>query len=98
MTRQHPSTAESWEWDEGNERELAQHRIMPTEVYQVFENGPTWAPNVRRHAGDWKMMGRTRGGRRLTIVVRFYEDRAVLRPITGWDTTVGERARYFEGR
>jgi len=53
---------------------------------------------VRQHAGDWKMMGTTRGGRRLTIVIRFYEDRAVLRPITGWDTTVGERARYFEGR
>jgi len=88
MTRRHPSTAESWEWDEGNERELAQHRIMPTE----------WAPNVRHHAGDWKMMGKTSGGRRLTIVVRFYEDRAVLRPITGWETTVGERARYFEGR
>jgi IS5 family transposase len=98
MTRRHPATAESWEWDEGNEGELAQHRIMPTEVYQVYENGPKWAPNVRRHAGDWKMMGRTKGGRRLTIVVRFYGDRAVLRPITGWDTTSGERARYFEGR
>jgi hypothetical protein len=98
MTRRHPSTAESWEWDEGNERELAQHRILPTEVYQVYENGPKWAPNVRQHAGDWKMMGTTRGGRRLTIVVRFYEDRSLLRPITGWDTTVGERARYFEGR
>jgi len=71
---------------------------MPTEVYEVLENGPKWVPNVRQHAGDWKMMGKTRGGRRPTIVVRFYEDPAVLRPITGWDTTVGERARYFEGR
>jgi hypothetical protein len=35
-----------WEWDEGNEGELAQHRIMPTEVYQVYGNGPKWAPNV----------------------------------------------------
>ena len=31
------------------------------------------------------------------IVVRLYSDRNVLRPITGWDSTAGERSRYFEG-
>jgi hypothetical protein len=54
-------------------------------------------PNVRHRAGDWKMLGQTNGGRRLTIVVRLYSDRNVLRPITGWDSTAGERSRYFEG-
>jgi hypothetical protein len=43
------------------------------------------------------MLGRTNGGRRLTIVIRFYADRSVLRPITGWRTTVGERSKFFKG-
>jgi uncharacterized DUF497 family protein len=91
-----PWDAEAWEWDEGNEMELHRHGISPRDVYAVYSNGPVWAPNVRHHAGDWKML-QTDGGRRLTIVVRLYSDRRLLRPITGWDSTTGERSRYFEG-
>lgn len=43
------------------------------------------------------MLGRTHGGRPLTIVIRFYPDRSVLRAITGWKTTTGEHSRYLEG-
>lgn len=93
----HPSTADAWEWDEGNEGELAAHEISPAEVYEVWANGAVWVPNVRRRAGDWKMLGRTDGGRRLTIVLRLYGDRGVLRPITGWDATAAERTKYFQG-
>jgi hypothetical protein len=46
--------------------------------------------------GDWKMIGRTRGGRRLTIVVRYYADRRTVRPITGWETPKSERSKYGE--
>lgn len=90
-----PRNAEAWEWDEGNENELADHRIDPEEVYQVWENDPTWVPNTRHRPGDRKMIGRTHGGRRLTIVVRYYEDRRTIRPITGWDATKGEITEYF---
>jgi hypothetical protein len=96
MTK-HPSSGEAWEWDEGNEAELSGHNITPGEVYEIWENGPVWAPTIRRHAGDWKMIGRTNGGRPLTIVIRFYPDRGTLRPITGWRTTTGERSKYGEG-
>jgi uncharacterized DUF497 family protein len=96
MTKK-PSEAEAWEWDEGNEEELHRHSITARDIYEVWANGPTWVPNVRHRAGDWKMLGQTNGGRRLTIVVRLYSDRNVLRPITGWDSTAGERSRYFEG-
>jgi uncharacterized DUF497 family protein len=96
MTRK-PWDAEAWEWDEGNEMELHRHGLTPRDVYEVYTNGPVWVSNVRHHAGDWKMLGRTDGGRRLTIVVRLYSDRSVLRPVTGWDSTTGERSRYFEG-
>lgn len=91
----HPATATGWDWDDGNERELAAHGITPFEVEQVFSNDPVWAPNRRHRAGDWKMVGRTDGGRRLTIVIRFRQDVHELRPITGWDATDGELTRYF---
>lgn len=91
----HPVNAQAWDWDEENEGELAAHGISPEEVRQVFEGRPVWARNRRHRAGDWKMMGRTAGGRRLSIVV-YYEPRlGRLRPITGWDATAGERTRYF---
>ena len=92
----HPTTATAWEWDDGNERELAGHGISSMDVYEVWANGAYWVPNRRGRSGDWKMCGRTDGGRRLTVVVRFYPDRGLIRPITGWDATHGERSRYFK--
>jgi uncharacterized DUF497 family protein len=92
----HPEHAEDFEWDEGNESELAAHGISPIEVEDVFDNGPKWARNRSYRSGDWKMMGLTQGGRRLTIVVRLDVDRRGLRPITGWTSTAGEGRRYFD--
>lgn len=93
----HPSNAEELHWDEGNEGELSGHGIVPMEVHQVFENGATWVRNKRNRAGDFKMIGHTRGGRTLTIVVRWIEETRQLRPITGWETTDGEQTRYMKG-
>lgn len=90
----HPAHAECWHWDEGNESELARHHITAAEVEEVFADDPTWVPNRRRRSGDWKMIGDTSGGRLLTIVVRHDNDARLLRPITGWDATEGERTRY----
>jgi hypothetical protein len=53
----HPSEAEVFDWDEGNEEELSNHAISGNEVEQVFANGPVFAPNKRYRAGDWKMLG-----------------------------------------
>ena len=82
----HPSEASEFEWDERNQSELWRHHIVPEEVEEVFDNHPVWNPNKHNRAGDWKMVGRTNGGRRLTVVVRHLEDRYLLRAITGWDS------------
>lgn len=86
---------EAFEWDEGNEEELGRHRITPYEVEQVFENEPTWARNKRGRAGDWIVVGRTNGGRVLTIVFLLKGETDIVRPVTGWDSTRGERTRYL---
>lgn len=36
----HPSQAAFWEWWDGDEDELHEHRITPNEVYEVWVNGP----------------------------------------------------------
>jgi uncharacterized DUF497 family protein len=90
-----PWEAEGFEWDEGNESELwGPHRILPWEVEDVFWNAPVWVPNKKEGSGDYKMIGRTNGGRRLTIVVETKEVTRMLRPVTGWETTGGELSRY----
>jgi hypothetical protein len=66
--------------------ELWRHRVEPDEVEQVFDNHPPWIPNKRNRAGDWKMVGTTNGGRRLTIIARTNDRLGHLRAITGWDS------------
>ena len=90
-----PWHAEAIEWDEGNESELAAHGIRPAEVDELFEGGPKWGPTREYRAGDWKMVGYTASGRAITVVVSFDEARATLRPVTGWDSTQGEKTKYL---
>jgi uncharacterized DUF497 family protein len=95
-----PWEAEGFEWDEANESELAdpRHPIQPWEVEQVFWNVPVWAPNRRGRSGDRIMVGRTDGGRRLTIVVQVKGATRQLRPITGWPSTQAELSKYGRGK
>jgi len=95
----HPSYALLFEWDEGNERELAAHRVMAEEVEQVFwHDHPLWLPNKKGRSAAWMMIGRTLGGRLLTIGVLVKDDGETLRAITGWDADEGERTQYLRKR
>src|ERR1700733_5653144 len=87
----HPSTAEDIEYDPGDEetgREGALehldrlHQISASEIEQVFYNTPIWAQNKKNRRANWRMLGRTDGGRALDIKVFWDQDRAVLLPIT----------------
>lgn len=93
----HPRYAEFIELDEGNESELAAHGISAAEVTQLLLDEPTWAPNKKGRAGLWLAVGYTNGGRALTVPVAYDEIRAAVRPITGWDSTSGDRTRYLKG-
>lgn len=99
-----PEEAEAFEWDDdederGNTAHLAEDRadrpgIPWWEVEEVFENGGFFVPNKKGRSGTWKMLGLTKGARRLTVIVEYDEVRRILRPITGWDCTSEERTRY----
>src|SRR5215203_7344399 len=95
----HPREAEGFEWDEEeNEAEPWAHSIRSWEVEQVHRNKPVWVRNKAEGSGDYKMVGKTTGGRRLTIVVEVKAAKRLLRPITGWESTKGELSRYGGGR
>lgn len=100
-----PEYAEAFDWDDedderGNTAHLAEARpdrpgIQTWEVEQVFANGGVFVPNKKAGSADWRLVGLTDAGRRLTLIVEYHEDRRVLRAITGWDCTPGERTRYL---
>ncbi len=96
----HPSQADGFEWDADNEGELerAQHPVRPYEAEQVFMRGPRWARNKRDGSGEWKMIGYTRGGRALTIILTLTDAGRTIRVITGWDATPAERTKYLNKR
>jgi len=52
-------------------------------------------PNKRGHAADKLLVGRTDGGRPLTLVLTYLERRRLIRFITGWDCTAAERSKYL---
>jgi len=94
----HPCDAEDLEFDEANEAHLAVHNITVTEVTHVWLGGPVYVPNKKGLTVAWLMLGDTAGGRALTVAVLTDEVRLRLRPITGWDSTVGELTRWRPGR
>ncbi len=91
----HPNSASEFVWDEGNARELSRHKVTPSEVEEVFSAGASWLPNKKNRSGNWKMIGYTNGGRVLTLILFWDEEKRSLRAITGWDSTKSERTRYL---
>lgn len=94
----HPSRAFGFEWDEANEAHLALKGITPDEVEQVFDNIPVWLPNKRAGSGDWLMVGRTNGGRWLSIVVQTLAATRYLRAFTGLPSSEHQRQIYRRQR
>jgi len=99
----HPSTADSIEYDPGDEdtgqegalEHLARHKISAAEIEQVFNNGPFWQRNRKHRRANWKMLGRTDGGRPLDIKVFWDEDRGALLPITGKRASNADCRKYL---
>lgn len=91
----HPNTNEGFEWDSGNEDHLFLKGIAFWEAEEVYWNGPVWAKDKKGVSGDYYMFGHTESGRKLTLIVKVNEVSRTIRVITGWDSTKGERSRYF---
>lgn len=95
----HPRDAEQFDWThDEDEAELAAHHIRPPEVEEVYLGVHVWAKDKKWEAAEWLLVGRTRGGRALTIAIRTDDVFRTIRAITGWDTTRGEITRFLSKR
>lgn len=89
-----PYDAENIEWDEGNEREFADHGLTLWQAEDVLRDMNFYARNKSDHAGEWMTVGRDRGGASVTVIFNYDSIRRSLRPVTGWESNVGEQTKY----
>jgi len=82
------------EIDEWNEDEMARHGVGSGEVRGVLDNEPRFLPNKKGHRAPLVMIGRTFGGRLLTVPLSPTAIEGVWRPASAWGSSAGERARY----
>jgi hypothetical protein len=103
LVARHPATASGIELlpedersgFEGTEAHLARHNVTPIEVDQVFLNRPVWLRNKANRRANWRMLGRTDGGRALDVKILWDEDRDVLVPVTAWEASRADQERYL---
>jgi uncharacterized DUF497 family protein len=79
------------ELDDHNVAHIARHGITTEEIEQITGNPYITARNRRGPKNRIAMIGRTDGGRALTIVLEATRDDGVWRPVTGWVATTTER-------
>jgi hypothetical protein len=80
-----------FEWDEGNLQHLAERGLAADEIDGMLQSRMTAIRNKRSGSGTYKLVGRGRSGRPLTIVVTETAITGMWRPITGWESTDAER-------
>lgn len=72
------------EFDDENSEHLARHGVTRREVRQLLANQHVSVRNPRR-ADRRRLIGRTDGGRVLTVVMEPTQDPGTWRPVAGWD-------------
>ena len=82
---------ERFDWDNDNEAKIAQ-RFDPDEIDEVLEGAHTIIRNKRRRAGTHRLMGRSYGGRLITIVIAPTANPGIWRPISAWLSDSEEQA------
>lgn len=79
-------------WDERNEEHLVEHGVTVREVNQVVENPHVVVRNRKRRSAQLLMIGRTHGGRVLTVALARTSTANMWRPVTAFDATAAQQA------
>lgn len=80
-----------FEFDDANLQHLAERGITLEDLDAMLEARITIIRNKRGRSGAYKFIGRGEGGRPLTLVVTGTSTPGRWRPVTGWESTDGER-------
>lgn len=77
---------------------LAARQIEEWEAHEVFHNGYVPLRNKKNRAASHRWVGRTDGGRLLTLLVRESHDAGCWECVNGWEASAGERTLYTKER
>lgn len=82
-----PRSATAFEWDEGNEDHLAEHRVTADEIERIFEHRPIFLRNKKGRAGVWMMVGADPvSGRSLKVAICWADEtEGILRAVTAFE-------------
>ena len=89
-TRLAPRRTIFLQWTPGHEAHILRHAVVPREVQEVCEGNPL---SERGHQGRTVLIGPTKAGRMLTVVLDLLVGGAYL-PVTARPASRKERARY----
>ena len=81
-------------FDDENEEKLSQRGISPEDAVDLLEQPHVLIRNKRQHRGLYKLIGRDRGGRILTIILEPTTIKSTWRPVTGWLSSRAEQRRF----
>ena len=83
---------EVFEWDDANLEHVGERGFAQFELDSVLDGAFFTLRNKRRRPGQYRVVGRTTGGRLVTIVVAPHPLAGVWRPVTALDADAEERA------
>jgi uncharacterized DUF497 family protein len=81
------------EFDEYNEAEMARHGVTVREVMQVHTVGFRLLRNAKAHRARYLMVGKTYGGRWLTIPIAPTDKPGTWRPATAFPSRLEDRSK-----
>lgn len=84
-----------FEWDDANREHIARHNIAPEEVEQVLWNDPLDLGVQYDESDGIRLphLGETDTGRILVVISTQRDD--LIRPVTAWDASRGDRNLYL---
>ena len=88
---------EGFDWDAGNSRKNEEHGVTQTEAEQVFFNEPLLVTRDEKHSSPesrYRALGRTDGGRLLTIIFTLRGSGTLIRVISARDMNHREHLAY----
>jgi uncharacterized DUF497 family protein len=82
------------ELDDENEAKAANHGVSVIELFQLLDCTIRVFKNRKDRAAAHLMIGRTHGGRTITVPIVETPVPGRWRPVTAWPSTDAEKARY----
>ena len=80
----------AFEWDDINAAHVRGHGLWDWEVDQLLSNEHVVVPNRKRAGSRQLLIGRTDGGKAITVVIEKTPMDGTYRPVTAWPSSASD--------